>query len=121
ITVVGLPLGALTFGLWCLMLCSAELVVGAVVGNLILGQAKDTWGMIGRMALGFVIVRIVYTPLSHVHVVGMLAALGIWMWGMGAISLAIYRRIQPVIAPNVPSAPYAPPMPPNTTVGGPLP
>jgi cytoskeletal protein CcmA (bactofilin family) len=121
ITVVGLPLGVLTFGLWCLMLCSAELVVGAVVGNLILGKPTDTWGMIGRMALGFVIVRIVYTPLSQVHILGLLAALGIWMWGMGAISLAIYRRIQPVIAPNVPSAPYTPPMPPSTTVGGPLP
>jgi len=56
-----------------------------------------------------------------VHVVGLLAGLGIWMWGMGAISLALYRRLQPVIAPNVPSAPYTPPMPPNTTVGGPLP
>jgi cytoskeletal protein CcmA (bactofilin family) len=121
ITVVGLPLGVLTFGLWFLMLCCAELIVGAVVGNLILGQTKDTWGMIGRMALGFVIVRIVYTPLSQVHILGILAALGIWMWGMGAISLALYRRVQPVIAPNVPSAPFAPPMPPNTTVGGALP
>ncbi len=118
VTVVGLPLGILTMGFWILMLCSAEIVVGGVVGNLILGKATDTWGMIGRMALGFVIVRVVYTPLAHVHVLGMLAALGIWMWGMGAISLALYRRLQPVIAPNVPSAPYSPPMPPNTTVGG---
>jgi predicted MFS family arabinose efflux permease len=96
-------------------------VVGGVIGNLILGKATDTWGMIGRMALGFVIVRIVYTPLANVHVLGILAALGIWMWGMGAISLALYRRIQPVIAPNVPSAPYNPPMPPNTTMGGAIP
>jgi cytoskeletal protein CcmA (bactofilin family) len=117
-TVVGIPLAVFTVGLWILMVCSAEIIVGAVVGNLILGKATDTWGMIGRMALGFVIVRIVYTPLAHVHVIGMLAGLGIWMWGMGAISLALYRRVQPVIAPNVPSAPYTPP---NTTVGGALP
>jgi cytoskeletal protein CcmA (bactofilin family) len=121
ITVVGLPLGILTIGLWILMLCSAEIVVGAVVGNLILGKATDTWGMIGRMALGFVIVRIVYTPLAHVHVLGMLAVLGILMWGMGAISLALYRRLQSVVAPNVPSTPYNPPMPPNTTMGGAIP
>ena len=88
--------------------------MGAVVGNLILGKTTDTWGTIGRMALGFVIVRIVYTPLAHVHVVGILAGLGIWMWGMGAISLALYRRFQPVIASSVPSAP-------TPTVGGPLP
>jgi hypothetical protein len=115
ITVVGMPLGIFTFGFWILMLCCAELIVGAVVGNWILGRATDTWGMIGRMALGFVIVRIVYTPLSQVHVLGLLAGLGIWMWGMGAISLAIYRRFQPAIAPGMPSAP---PIPPNTTVGG---
>lgn len=121
ITVVGLPLGILTFGLWMLMLCCSEIVVGAVIGNLILGKATDTWGMIGRMAMGFAIVRIVYTPLAQVHVIGMLAALGIWMWGMGAISLALYRRLQPAIAPNVPSAPYHPPMPPNTTIGGVIP
>ncbi|HUC55597.1 MAG TPA: hypothetical protein VMR90_16215 [Candidatus Cybelea sp.] len=121
VTMVGLPLGVLTIGLWFLMLCSAEIVVGAVVGNLILGKASDTWGMIGRMTLGFVIVRVVYTPLAHVHVLGMLAGLGIWMWGMGAISLAIYRRLGPVITPNVPPAPYNPPMPPNTTMGGVMP
>jgi cytoskeletal protein CcmA (bactofilin family) len=121
ITVVGLPLGMLTMGLWLLMLCCAEIVVGTVIGNLILGRPTDTWGMIGRMALGFVIVRIVYTPLSQVHILGMVAALGIWMWGMGAISLALYKRLQPVIAPNVPSAPQTPPMPAGTTVGGPLP
>jgi len=120
-TVVGIPLAVFTAGFWILMICTAELVVGAVVGNWILGRATDTWGMIGRMALGFVIVRIVYTPLAQVHALGLLAGLGIWMWGMGAISLALYRRFQPVIAPNAPSTPYAPPMPPNTTVGGPLP
>jgi hypothetical protein len=41
--------------------------------------------------------------------------------GIGAISLALYRRFQPVIAPGMPTAPFTPPMPPNTTVGGALP
>jgi len=79
------------------------------------------WGLIGRMTMGFVIVRIVYTFMEQVHVLGLLGALGIWMWGMGAISLVIYRRLQPTIAPGASSAPFAPPLPPNTTVGGPLP
>jgi hypothetical protein len=69
------------------------------------------------MALGFVLVRIAYTFLSQVHVLALLGALGIWMWGMGAISLAFYRRFQPVIAPG--PGPFSPPpLPPNTTVGG---
>jgi cytoskeletal protein CcmA (bactofilin family) len=116
-TVVGIPLAVLSVGIWLLMLCCAELVVGGVVGNWILGRGHTSWEIIGRMALGFVIVRIVYTPLSQVHVVGLLAALGIWMWGMGSIALAIYRRFQPIIAPGVPTMP----MPPNTTMGGTLP
>ncbi len=118
ITVVGIPLGVLTVGFWFLMLCCAELVVGTVVGGWILSPSRDLWGLIGRMAIGFVIVRIVYTFMEQVHVLALLGALGIWMWGMGAISLALYRRFQPVIAPGGPSAPYTPPLPPNTTVGG---
>src|SRR5260370_18114200 len=74
-TVVGIPLAIFTAGFWILMVCCAELVVGAVVGNLILGRTTDTWGTIGRMALGVVIVRIVYPPLGHVHVLGLLPRL----------------------------------------------
>jgi cytoskeletal protein CcmA (bactofilin family) len=97
ITVVGIPLGVLAVALWLLMLCLAELVVGTVIGNWMLGSAKDTWELIGRMALGFVVVRVVYTGLEQVHLLGFLAALGIWMWGMGAISLALYKECQPTI------------------------
>ena len=118
ITVVGIPLGILACAFWFLMLCTAEIVVGTVVGNWILGKAHDTAGLIGRMALGFVLVRLIYTGLEQTHVLGLLGALGIWMWGMGAISLALYRKLQPTIAGGVASGPYAPPLPPNTTVGG---
>ena len=118
ITVVGIPLGILTLGLWILGLFTSEIVVGAVVGNWILGRAADTWGLIGRMAMGFALVRIVYTPLEHVHVIGVLAALGIFMWGMGAISLALYNRFSPriplgAVGPVPPTS-----LPPYTTVGG---
>jgi cytoskeletal protein CcmA (bactofilin family) len=119
ITIVGIPLAVLTFGFWLLMLCSAEIVVGTVVGSWILGHAHDTGGLIGRMALGFVLVRLIYTGLEQMHVIGLLAGLGIFMWGMGSISLALYRRLQPTITGGAPSAPYMPPpLPPNTTVGG---
>ena len=119
ITVVGIPLGVLAVGFWFLMLCSAEIVVGTVVGTWILGRAHDTSGLIGRMAMGFVLVRLVYTGLEQMHVIGLLAGLAIWMWGMGAISLTLYRRLQPAIAGGAPSGPYTPPpLPPNTTVGG---
>ena len=98
ITVVGIPLGILTLGSWFLALNCAEIVVGTVVGSWILGKSSDTWGLIGRMAMGFTLVRIVYTPVSQLHVIGFLVGLGIWMWGMGAISLALYNRLQPKVA-----------------------
>jgi cytoskeletal protein CcmA (bactofilin family) len=117
-TVVGIPLAVLTVGFWFLMLCCAELVVGTVVGSWILGPSKDTWGLIGRMAMGFVIVRMVYTFMEQVHVLGLLGALGIWIWGMGAISLGLYRRLEPKISVGAASGPYTPPLPAGTTVGG---
>ncbi len=119
VTVVGIPLGVLTLCLWFLVLNCAEIVVGAVVGNWILGRPADNWALIGRMALGFVIVRIVYTPLAHVHVIGALVALGIWMWGMGAIALALYNRLQPPSSQSTMPGPLPPvSLPPHTTVGG---
>jgi hypothetical protein len=107
ITVVGIPLGLLSLGLWFLAVNCAELVVGTVVGNWIFGRTTDTWGLIGRMAAGFAIVRIVYTPIARLHVIGILVGLGIWMWGMGAISLALYSRLQPKVSPSSMGVPVA--------------
>jgi cytoskeletal protein CcmA (bactofilin family) len=119
ITVVGIPLGILTLGMWFLAINCAEIVVGTVVGTWILGKSTDTWGLIGRMALGFVLVRVVYTPLAHLHVIGFLVGLGIWMWGMGAISLALYNRFSPRVLPGAVAGSMPPvSLPPHTTVGG---
>jgi len=107
ITVVGFPLGLLTLGLWFFAINCAELVVGNVVGNWIFGRTADTWGQIGRMAAGFVIVRIVYTPIAPLHVIGVLVALGIWWWGIGAIALALYRRLQPKVSSSSMGVPVA--------------
>jgi len=115
ITVVGLLVGISTFFLWVVALFSSYVVVGAVVGRWILGKAIEFWPGVGRMALGLVIV-VVSTGIPHV---GGWIRFGVWIWGMGAISLALYRRLQPMIAPNIPSMPtgiVGTPLPPNTTV-----
>ncbi|MGA2096184.1 MAG: hypothetical protein ABSH39_07790 [Candidatus Acidiferrum sp.] len=115
ITVVGIPLGLMTIGLWLLVMNCAEIVVGAVIGSWIMGKTSDTWGLIGRMAVGFVIVRVIYTPIEQIHVIGWLVGLGIVMWGTGAIAIALYGRLQPKMA----TIPVAGPMPPIATpVGG---
>lgn len=116
-TVVGLFIGVSTFFLWYGALYFGQLIVGAVIGQWLMGRTSELWPLIGRMAVGFVVLRLC-TMIPHV---GPWVKYGAAFWGIGAISLVVYRRLQPIIAPNVPSAPYTPPMPPNTTVGGPLP
>jgi cytoskeletal protein CcmA (bactofilin family) len=115
VTVVGLLVGVSTFFLWLVAVFSSYVVVGGVVGRWILGKADDFWPAIGRMALGVLIV-VIAASLPHI---GGWIRFGIWIWGMGAIALALYRRLQPIIAPGIPSMPGGPigtPLPPNTTI-----
>jgi hypothetical protein len=115
VTIVGLLVGVSTFFLWLVSIFSSYVVVGAVVGRWILGKTDEFWPTIGRMALG-VLILILLVTVPHV---GGWIRFGIWIWGVGAISLALYRRFQPIIAPNIPSMPSGPigtPLPPTTTV-----
>jgi len=117
ITIVGLLVGISTLFLWMVTLFSSYIVVGAVIGRWLLGREDELWPLVGRMALGVVLIKI-GTAIPHL---GFWVMLAVWIWGMGAVSLAVYRRLQPVIAPNIPSGPPSPggtPLPPNTTVGG---
>jgi anti-sigma factor RsiW len=116
VTVVGLFVGLTTLFLWYASLYFAQIIVGATVGQWILGRAADTWGLIGRMVIGICILR----ACMAVPFLGGWLKFGVIIWGIGALSLAIYRRLQPVVAPNIPSVPVGPgtsPLPPNTTVG----
>ncbi len=102
ITVVGIPLGITTVVVWLAALYSAQIAVGGVLGRWMLGTTRETWGLIGRMALGLVLVRVAYL-IPHL---GGWIKLGVILWGMGAISLAVYRRFQTMVpaAPGVPVA-----------------
>jgi cytoskeletal protein CcmA (bactofilin family) len=111
ITVVGLFIGVSTFFLWYGSLYFGQVIVGALVGQWLMGRTSELWPLIGRMAGGFLVLRLC-TMIPHV---GFWVKYGAAFWGIGAISLTVYRRLQPVIAPGMPSPP---PLPPNTTVGG---
>jgi len=120
VTVVGLFVGLSTLFLWYASLYFAQIIVGSTVGQWILGRATDTWSLIGRMVVGICILR----AAMAVPFLGIWIKIGVIIWGMGALSLAIYRRLQPALAPNIPQVPLPPagaptsPLPPNTTVGG---
>jgi len=118
ITVVGLFIGVATLFIWYAALYVAMIVIGGLVGQWLMGRTTELWPLIGRMIVGLILVRLCF----------MIPEAGPWIkylvvvpWGMGAISLSIYRRFAPIVAPPSASAPapYAPPpLPPNTTVGG---
>jgi hypothetical protein len=118
VTVVGLLVGLSTFTLWITCLYCAQIVVGAIVGQWLMGRTSETWQLIGRMAVGVILLR----------VLGMIPHLGGWvkfaivLWGMGAIALALYRRFSPANRVlTAPASPMTPPLPPNTTIGNPQP
>ena len=50
-SLIGFPLGILGFMLWLIMLFSAQIVFGGLLGRWILGPTEDKWGRVGRMAL----------------------------------------------------------------------
>jgi len=120
VTVVGLFVGLTSLFLWYGSLYFAQIIVGATVGQWIMGRASDTWGLIGRMVVGICILRAVMA----VPFLGTWIKFGVIIWGVGALSLAIYRRLQPTLAPNIPpvplpaAGPMNSPLPPNTMVGG---
>jgi len=114
VTFVGLFIGFSTFVVWIIALFAAQTVVGAVIGQWILGKAADTWGRIGRMAIGVLIIRAV-TLLPH----GGWIKLIVLLWGIGAISLALYRRFQSAAPPALtPYVPPSAPLTPLTPAGG---
>ena len=113
-TLVGLFVGFSSLFVWLIAVYAAQPVVGALIGQWILGRTKETWPLIGRMMLGVFIIRIA-TLLPHL---GWLIKLGVVLWGLGAISLALYRRYQPAIAAQAPYVPPSAPMAPLTPAGG---
>lgn len=117
VTVVGLFIGVSTLFVWWASVYFAQVVVGTVVGQWLMGRTGEFWPVVGRMAVGVVIVRLCTTIPDVGGWVKFVAVL----WGIGAISLAVFRRFQPVPVTGVSVPPGAQPLPPNPTVGGPLP
>lgn len=116
VTVVGLFVGLSALFLWYASLYFAQIIVGTAVGQWILGKTNEFWPLVGRMAVGVLLLRVGMA----IPYVGFWFKLGVIVWGVGALSLAMYRRLQPAMAPKIPSMPSGPvgtPLPSNTTVG----
>jgi cytoskeletal protein CcmA (bactofilin family) len=118
-TIVGVPLGILGFSVFVFLLITAQIVVGSLVGRWILGPTRETWDLIGRMALGLIILRAVGIVMAHIPIIHALYPLAIILVGLGAVSMAVYRRFAgPSSGAGSMQAPPPPPLPTGTTIGG---
>jgi cytoskeletal protein CcmA (bactofilin family) len=93
ITIVGLAVGITTILFYLIALYSAKVIVGAWIGDKILGEGLRTGAMLGRMALGLAIIYLIHPIPWMGHLVGFV----VLVWGLGAISIAAYKRIRPAI------------------------
>ena len=97
ITVVGLGVGISAMLLWLICIYAAQVLVGAWLGEKILGASVGVGAALGRLALGLAILR----------ALGMLPYLGGWIsfvvviWGIGAVALASYKNMRPQVAAAV--------------------
>jgi len=103
ITFVGFPLGILGFMLWLIMLFSAQIVFGGLIGRWILGPTEDKWGRVGRMALGMAIIGVVVPLIHYVQILDLIFRIAAMTWGFGAIALTLYKRV--AVTPSIPIPP----------------
>jgi len=98
VTIVGLALGIGTLLLWVLALYSAQLFVGAWLGESLLGAPVGTGAVLGRLAFGLLLI----TTVGAMPYIGGWVKFFVLIWGLGALTLAVYNRMrtQPPPAPT---------------------
>jgi hypothetical protein len=100
ITIVGLAVGIGSLVLWIIALYACKVIVGTWLGERLLGPSTSTAGLVGRMALGTLILRVA----TAIPYIGSVVLCAYVLWGLGAITLAVYDRLRwkpsvPAVAP----------------------
>jgi hypothetical protein len=95
ITIVGLALGIVSILAWITMIYAAQVFAGAFLGQKMLGPAETTGSLIGRLAVGLLVIRVA-TMLPYA---GVFAWLVVAVYGFGVFTLAIVKRSRPEAAP----------------------
>lgn len=94
VTIVGLSIGISALFLYVIAFYSAQVIIGAWLGEKILGAGVGVGPAVGRLALGLAIVRL----FTMVPVVGFWIFLIVTAWGLGAIVLALHKKMRPQVA-----------------------
>ena len=94
VTLVGIGLGIASLLLYLIGLYSGQCFVGVWLGEKMLGAGVGTSTLIGRLALGLLVIRI----LRLIPYAGGLIMLLVTIWGFGALIVALYRTARPQMA-----------------------
>ena len=94
ITIVGLALGLVSILAWVTMIYAAQVFAGAFLGQKMLGPAETTGALVGRLAVGLLVIRVA-TMLPYA---GVFAWLLVAVYGFGVFTLAIVKRSRPEAA-----------------------
>jgi hypothetical protein len=93
---VGLGVGIVSILLWIIAIYAAQIFVGAWIGEKILGAKVGVGAATARLALGLAIIHAVQmVPIPFERP---LIGLVVTAWGLGALSLAIYKNVRPQLA-----------------------
>jgi cytoskeletal protein CcmA (bactofilin family) len=94
--ILGIGAGVAAVMAYAPILYVAQVFVGTWLGNRILGEAAgNTSAVVGRIALGLLIVRLV----GLIPVLGGLMWIVVFLWGTGAVLMAFYRMSRVESAP----------------------
>jgi hypothetical protein len=91
---INVPAAIVAFALYIPAIYAAQVFVGAWIGEKLLGGSAETSALLGRLALGLLIIRI----LGNLPYLGSWIWLGVIFWGLGALVLAFYKRSRPLPA-----------------------
>lgn len=94
ITIVGLALGIVSMLAWITVIYASQVFVGAFLGHKILGPSETTGALVGRLAVGLLVVRVA----GMLPYAGPLAWLIVIVFGLGLVTLAIVKRLRPEAA-----------------------
>ncbi|MBI3670599.1 MAG: hypothetical protein HY237_12560 [Acidobacteria bacterium] len=85
--VIGLAGGLVVLMLFAPALYASQVFVGTWLGEQLLGPSAGTGEVIARLALGLLVIRV----LGVIPFLGWFVWLAVLLWGLGALTLAIYR------------------------------
>ncbi|MGH9770779.1 MAG: polymer-forming cytoskeletal protein, partial [Candidatus Acidiferrales bacterium] len=89
-TIVGLGVGLTVLLLYLVAIYAAQVFIGTWLGERLLGPGVGTGHVIGRLALGLAILRVLRTLPFAGGLIGFIVII----WGLGALVLTLYHRIR---------------------------